>query len=137
MGNEVAQCQTVRLDVWLDVACLFKTRSEAQKAINGGKVRVNGLAAKPHRVVKPNDTIDITRPLGRHQRVVVQATADAHIPKADARLLYQDTTPPPSAEEQALLDLIRLAGPRRRLTPPAAPDKYEKRRLRRLKEGSE
>ena len=30
----------VRLDVWLDVACLFRTRSEAQKACKGGKIRV-------------------------------------------------------------------------------------------------
>ena len=27
-----------RLDVWLDVASLFKTRTEAQKACRGGKV---------------------------------------------------------------------------------------------------
>ena len=32
----------VRLDIWLDVACLFKTRSEAQKACKLGKVTVNG-----------------------------------------------------------------------------------------------
>jgi len=30
----------MRLDVWLDVACLFKTRSEAKKACAGGKVDV-------------------------------------------------------------------------------------------------
>ena len=32
----------VRLDVWLDVACLYRTRSEAQRACVGGKVEVNG-----------------------------------------------------------------------------------------------
>lgn len=125
----------VRLDIWLDVSCLFKTRSEAQKAIRGGKVDVNGQAAKPHRVVKPGDTIEITRPLGRRQRVVVRDTVEQHIPKAEARRLYEDVTPPPSPEEQALLDLIRLAGPRRRMGPARAPDRREKRRLRRLKEG--
>ena len=101
----------LRLDVWLDVACLFKTRSEAQQACKGGKVDVNGQAAKPHREVKPGDVIEITRPLGRRQRVVVRAMAEQHIAKADARMLYEDTTPPPSPEEQALLDLMRLAGP--------------------------
>ena len=49
----------VRLDIWLDVACLFKTRSEAQRAIKGGKVDVNGQAAKPHRVIKPGDVIEM------------------------------------------------------------------------------
>ena len=31
---------SMRLDVWLDVACLFRTRSEAQKACRNGKVDV-------------------------------------------------------------------------------------------------
>ncbi|HUL73561.1 MAG TPA: RNA-binding S4 domain-containing protein [Vicinamibacterales bacterium] len=124
-----------RLDIWLDVACLFKTRSEAQKACRGGKVDVNGQAAKPHRDIRPGDVIEITRPLGRRQRVRVVALADRHIPKADARRLYEDISPPPSPEEQALLDLIRLAGPRRPRAPVAAPDRRERRRLRRMKEG--
>jgi len=122
-----------RLDVWLDVACLFRTRAEAQRACKGGKVDVNGQSAKPHREVRTGDTIDISRPNGRRQRVVIEATADRHIPKAEARLLYQDVTPPPSPEEQQMRDLIRLAGPKRR-TPPAAPDRRDQRRLRREKE---
>ena len=125
----------VRLDVWLDVACLFKTRSEAQKACKGGKESVNGNSAKPHREVKLGDVIEITRPMGKRQRVVVEKVADQHIPKAEAKLLYQDTTPPPSPEEQALIELMRLAGPRRRYVPASAPDKRERRRLRREKEG--
>ena len=124
----------VRLDIWLDVACLFKTRSEAQRAIKGGKVDLNGQSAKPHRELKAGDVIEMTRPLGRRQRVVVKALTDRHIPRAEARLLYEDTTPPPSREEQAMLDLMRLAGPRR-LRPSATPDRREKRRLRRVKEG--
>jgi ribosome-associated heat shock protein Hsp15 len=125
----------VRLDIWLDVVCLFKTRSEAQRAIKGGKIDVNGQAAKPHRVVKPGDVVEITRTLGRRQRVIVRGTTEQHLPKAEARLLYEDVTPPPSPEEQALLDLMRLAGPRRRPHSAGVPDRREKRRLRRLKEG--
>jgi ribosome-associated heat shock protein Hsp15 len=124
----------LRLDVWLDVACLFKTRSEAQRACKGGKVDVNGQAAKPHREVKPGDIVEITRALGRRQRVVVKTLTDRHVAKAEARLLYEDTTPPPSPEEQALRDLLRLAGSRRH-APPGAPDRRERRRLRREKEG--
>src|SRR5690242_12882107 len=92
----------IRLDIWLDVACLFKTRSEAQRACKGGKVDLNGQSAKPHKEIKPGDTLEITRPMGRRQRVVVKAVTERHIPKAEARLLYEDTTPPPSPEEQAL-----------------------------------
>jgi ribosome-associated heat shock protein Hsp15 len=125
----------LRLDIWLDVACLFRTRSEAQKACKGGKVDVNGQAAKPHREIRPGDIVEITRPLGRRQRVVVKGTEDRHIPKAEARTLYEDTTPAPSPEEQAMLDLIRLAGPRRRPLPARTPDRRERRRLRREKQG--
>lgn len=124
----------VRLDVWLDVACLFKTRSEAQKACKGGKVDVNGKAARPHRELHLGDVVEITRPLGRRQRVEVRGLTDKHIPKAEARLLYEDTTPAPSPEEKALLDLMRLAGPRRRPGPVHAPDRRERRRLRQAKE---
>lgn len=129
--------RSVRLDVWLDVACLFKTRSEAQKACKGGKVDLNGHAAKPNRNVALGDVIEITRPQARRQRVVVRGVEDRHIAKADARSLYEDTTPPPSPEEQALLDLIKLAGPRRSPRSPGTPDRRERRRLRREKEGGD
>ena len=125
----------VRLDIWLDVACLFKTRSEAQRACTGGKVDVNGQSAKPHRTLTPGDVLNISRPQGRRQRVIVRGLAETHIPKTAARALYEDTTPPPSAEEQALIDLMKFAGPRRRPGDFATPDRREKRRLRREKEG--
>ncbi len=125
----------LRLDVWLDIACLCKTRSEAQKACRGGKVDVNGQVAKPHRELKPGDIVEISRALGRRQRVRVLGLVDQHIAKADARRLYEDITPPPTAEQQALLDLIRLAGPRRSPGPVKTPDLRERRRLRRMKQG--
>jgi len=65
----------VRLDIWLDIACLFKTRSEAQKACKGGKVDVNGQSGKPHRTIKTGDQILISRESGRRQTVVVVALA--------------------------------------------------------------
>ncbi|TAK12449.1 MAG: RNA-binding S4 domain-containing protein [Acidobacteria bacterium] len=126
---------SVRLDVWLDVACIFKTRSEAQKAIKGGKVDVNGQNAKAQKLVKSGDVLDITRPYGRKMRVIVEGVTENHIPKADARKLYEDVTPPPSPAEQQLLDLMKLAGPKRRHQSLGSPDRDERRRLRRAKEG--
>lgn len=125
----------MRLDVWLDVACVFKTRSEAQRACKGGKVEVNGQSIKPNREIKIGDVLDVTHPRGRRQRLVVRGLAEKHIPKAEARLLYEDITPPPSADELALRELIRLAGPSRRAAHSGAPDRREQRRLRREKEG--
>ena len=125
----------MRLDVWLDVACLYRTRSEAQKACKGGKVDVNGQATKPHREIKVGDQIEMSRPLGRRQRVVVRELAGQHIPKAEARKLYDDITPQPSPEEAEMLRLARLARPFVRAAQAGSPDKRERRELRRMKEG--
>jgi ribosome-associated heat shock protein Hsp15 len=123
----------MRLDLWLDVSCLFKTRSEAQKACRGGKVDVNGQATKPHREIKPGDEIEITRPFGRRQKVIVKAIAEQHIPKAEARLLYEDLTPKPTPEEVEMRRMARLAAPFTRPASAGAPDRRERRTLRRLK----
>ncbi len=119
--------------MWLDVACLFRTRSEAQKACKGGKVDVNGQSAKPHREVRAGDEIVITRPLGRRQRVVVRGLADQHIAKVQARELYDDLTPPPTPEEIEMRRMARLSRPFVRPPGAGAPDKRERRQLRRLK----
>ena len=70
--DKISPVESVRLDVWLDVACLFRTRSEAQKACKLGKIDVNGQASKPHREVRAGDAIVISRPLGRKQHLVVR-----------------------------------------------------------------
>jgi ribosome-associated heat shock protein Hsp15 len=117
--------------VWLDVACLFKTRSEAQKACNGGKVDVNGNAAKPHRLVRVGDALEISRPMGRKQQVVITAIAEQHVPKNEARTLYEDRTPPPSPEMIEMRRLERIF--RATMAPPRAPEKRERRAIRALK----
>jgi ribosome-associated heat shock protein Hsp15 len=122
----------VRLDVWLDVACLFKTRSEAQAACKGGKINVNGQTAKPNRLIRPGDELQIGRPQGRKQRIKISALADRHIAKVDARKLYEDLTPPPTPEEIEARRMERLY--RAAMTPPRAPDKRARRALRELKE---
>jgi ribosome-associated heat shock protein Hsp15 len=123
----------VRLDVWLDVSCLFRTRSEAKRACEGGKVEVNRQSAKPNRELKPGDRLEITRPFGRRQQVVVRGFAEQHIPKAEARLLYEDVTPKPTPEEIELLRIAKMAAPFTRRASLGAPDKRERRQLRRLK----
>lgn len=124
---------SVRLDVWLDVACVFKTRSEATKACRLGKVSVNGATAKPHRLVKAGDRLVVQRPMGRKQLLTVLGLADSHISRAEARLLYEDTSPKPTPEEIELRKLERIY--RAAATPPTRPDRDQRRTLRRLKRG--
>jgi ribosome-associated heat shock protein Hsp15 len=124
----------MRLDVWLDVACLCKTRSEAKRACEGGKVDVNGHSAKPNREIREGDQIRITQRFGRRQKVIVRAFAEQHLPKAEARQLYEDVTPKPTAEEVELRRIARMAAPFTRPASAGAPDRRERRVLRRLKE---
>lgn len=124
---------SVRLDVWLDVACVFKTRSEAQKACKLGKVSVNGQLAKPHREVKAGDQLIVQRPMGRKQLLTVLGVADRSISRAEARLLYDDTSPKPTLEEIELRRLERIY--RAAATPPTRPNRDHRRTLRRLKRG--
>ena len=124
----------IRLDVWLDVACVYKTRSEAQKACRGGKIDVNGQTAQPKRLVRIGDELIVSRPFGRKQRIVVRGVADRHVAKAEARALYEDLTPKPTAEEIEIRRVERIY--RAAMTPLRAPDKRARRALRKLKEQS-
>ncbi|MDQ6891244.1 MAG: RNA-binding S4 domain-containing protein [Acidobacteriota bacterium] len=120
----------MRLDVWLDVACVFPTRSQAKAAVEGGKVEVNGSRAKPHREVRAGDRITVTADRSDPRVLLVRGLASRSIPKTQARKLYEDVSPPPSAEvaEARRLDRI-LAG-----RPDAGkPDRRERRERRERK----
>ncbi len=123
--------QTVRLDVWLDVSCLCKTRSEAQRACNGGKIEVNGHAGKPHRMVRAGDQIEIARPFGAKQSVVILGLAQRSIPRAEARRLYEDRTPRPTPEEIAARRADRVF--RAAQAAAGRPDKHQRRAVRKLR----
>ena len=51
----------VRLDKYLWSIRVYKTRSEATTACNGGKVRLNGADVKPSKAVKVGDTIVVRK----------------------------------------------------------------------------
>jgi ribosome-associated heat shock protein Hsp15 len=88
----------VRLDKWLQVARMFKTRTQATHACDLGRVRVNGQPAKPHRQLALGDRIELTQ--GDWDRVlVVQELRDRPVPKAEAAKLYEDLSPPRPAPD--------------------------------------
>ncbi len=121
----------VRLDVWLDVACLFATRSQARLAIDAGHVRLAGERVKPARAVQSGDVIELRSP-GGVRTFVVRELRDRHVPRAEARTLYHETTPAPSPEEIELRRAMRAA----RVLRPAGsgrPTKRDRRRIDRLR----
>ena len=129
MDPEFPAAAPQRLDSWLDVACLFKTRSAAAKACDGGKVEVNGSRGKPHTLVRAGDRIEITADLGRRRIVRVLGTAEHSLARKDARRLWEDLTPPPPPEEVEARLRERLSRP----VHSGRPDARERRSIRRLK----
>jgi len=116
--------------VWLDVACVFPTRSQAKAAIEGGKVDVNGARAKPHREIRPGDRLDVTGPRGDHRILIVRGLASRSIPKPEARKLYEDATPPVAPEVAEARRLDRLLAPK---DESGRPDRRERRERRERK----
>ena len=98
---------TARLDKWLWAARFFKHRSAATEAVDGGKVKLNGVAVKPARDVKVGDRLDITT--GEDTRtVIVHAIADKRGSATVAQTLYAETPESIEARERAR-DLRRFA----------------------------
>jgi ribosome-associated heat shock protein Hsp15 len=128
-GYNCPVAETVRLDVWLDVACLAKTRSQAKELCEGGKVEVAGVRAKPHRTVRPGERIRITLGPGLLREVVVREVRDTHVARAQAHELYEDVTPPPGPEELEQRRFERLAPPP---APPRGSGRPEKRARRKI-----
>jgi len=53
------QQKTIRLDKWLKITRIIKTRNQAAQACDQGRVKVNEQVAKPAKMVKIGDTIAV------------------------------------------------------------------------------
>ena len=52
---------SVRIDKYLHAIRVFKTRSDATEACNGGKVKIAGVNAKPSKTVSAGDVIQVRK----------------------------------------------------------------------------
>ena len=102
--------QSVRVDKWLWAARVFKTRSLAADACDGGKVDVNDQAVKPAKGLRPGDLIRVTLPQGRNRVLKVSALGDRRGPPAVARTLYEDLTPPEPPRQRWARPPLRVLG---------------------------
>lgn len=121
----------VRLDKWLQVARVFKTRSQATQACMSGRVKVNGAVSKPHRVIKPDDRVEIERD-DWPRVLIIQEVRDKPISKAEARQLYTDVTPPRPPLDP-LAELLRRP-PVSRARGSGRPTKRDRRLIRKFEE---
>lgn len=117
----------VRIDRWLCAARIYKSRSQAQDACEGGHVRINDNAARSSQLVKVGDLVRCTAPRGL---VVLEVTklADKRLGPPLARQLYVDHSPPPPPKEERVVVGLRARGAGR-------PTKADRRAIQRFRGG--
>jgi ribosome-associated heat shock protein Hsp15 len=121
-----APLDSIRVDKWLWAARVFKTRSQASVACDGGKVDVNDEAARPARRVRAGDLVAVSLPRGRRRILRVAGVGDRRGSAEVARALFEDLTPPEPPR-------ARQAPPPRRMPGTGRPTKRDRRDIERLR----
>jgi ribosome-associated heat shock protein Hsp15 len=81
---------SVRIDKWLWAARFFKTRAQASKACDLGRIHSNGVQAKPARDVRVGDMLTVRNEGGEFQ-IEVLLLSEMRGPAAVAQTLYSET----------------------------------------------
>ncbi len=122
---------SVRVDKWLWAARFFKTRSAAQQAVEGGKIKLNGERVKPAKELRIDDELAVT--IGAYEWTVrVVQLSDKRGPATVARTLYaEDEASRLRREEQMALRKIAAEPAQERH---GRPTKRERRQLERWRD---
>jgi len=119
----------VRADKWLWAARLYKTRSLAMAAINGGKVHLNGERIKPARKLVVGDQLTVQK--GIYQFAITIIGLSLRRGPADvARTLYSESDESRQAR-QALQEAQKLQGDSSQRQ--GRPDKRTRRQIHRFR----
>jgi ribosome-associated heat shock protein Hsp15 len=95
----------MRIDKWLWAARFFKTRSLAQQAIAGSRVKLNDERVKPAHDLKVGDSLAIR--VGEYDwKITVRALSEKRGPAVQARLLYEESAAS-RAERERRMDVRR------------------------------
>ena len=119
-----------RIDKWLWHVRLFRTRSLAADAINGGKVKLDGERVKPAREVRVGQLVSVTLDQ-RAIEVEVLALPARRGPATQSQACYMETSA--SAERSTRHREARRLASLTRPQPDHRPDKRERRALDRLR----
>lgn len=125
---------SVRVDKWLWAARFFKTRSAAQQAIEGGRIKLDGERIKPAKPLAVGDRLSIH--IGMYEWLVtVRELSDRRGPATAARTLYEEDAE--SAARRAELIEQRKAFGHPGADREGRPTKRERRQLERWRENGE
>ena len=122
----------VRVDKWLWAARFYKTRSLAQTAVAGGKVRLNDDRVKVAKEVKIGDTLTI-RIAEYEWIVVVTALSEKRGSAEVARTLYKETDDSIAKRVAQIADRRAQAGVWGEREGKGRPTKRERREVERFK----
>lgn len=117
---------SVRIDKWLWAARFFKTRAQASKACELGRIHSNSIQAKPAREVRAGDMLHIKNEGGEFQ-VEVLALSEIRGPAAVAQTLYRETEASKEARLKAAAE--RKAMQEFAPLPERRPTKRDRRRI--------
>ena len=117
---------SVRIDKWLWAARFFKTRSQAARACELGRIQANDQRAKPAREVRIGDMLRVTNAGGDFQ-VEVLLVSEVRGPASVAQTLYRETEA--SRELRLKLAAERKAMKQFEELPAGRPSKRDRRRI--------
>jgi ribosome-associated heat shock protein Hsp15 len=123
--------ESVRIDRWLWAARMYKTRSQAATAIEGGKVRLNDARPKTGAPIRVGDLVRVRHgPIER--TLVVTGLAERRGRASEAAALFEETAESLTRrrEREAQLKLM----PETSFRGKGRPTKRERRELDRLKD---
>ncbi|MFC1563361.1 RNA-binding S4 domain-containing protein [candidate division KSB1 bacterium] len=130
---DIETTETQRLDKWLKISRLFKTRSMAAEACDGRQVKVNDRTAKSSKYIKPGDNL-IIRKRGTYRSFKVVDISHRSISAKLARDLYEETTVDKlTPEQKELLDLQKKSIRNIKPKYPGRPTKKDRRQISKLK----
>lgn len=130
MYHPIVDAEKVRLDRWLWAARWFKTRALATRAVNGGKVRLNGRRAKPAADLRSGDALSIVK--GPYTfEIQVRDLAERRGSAKEAALLYEETEESREARETRRIQMRDVPVPS--YEGKGRPTKRERRRLERAR----
>jgi ribosome-associated heat shock protein Hsp15 len=123
----------MRIDKWLWAARFFKTRALASRACDLGRVRSNGVEAKPAREVRLKDMLHVRNEGGEFEIEVLQLS-EMRGPAAVAQTLYRETEV--SKEARMTLAAERKTMQQYAPVPERRPSKRDRRRIIQFRSGA-
>lgn len=118
----------MRIDKWLKMARIFKSREEAARACDLGRVKLNGYEAKSSKVVKVADEI-VVKVENLYRTLTIKELPTRGLSAKDAKLVYDEKTPdlPPDVIE--MMKYQAAEDRRRRREMRGRPTKKSRRKL--------